>query len=45
VLYDYNVYTSGDWGYANAVGTLIVVLGGVLIVTVRRVFRIGERDL
>jgi raffinose/stachyose/melibiose transport system permease protein len=45
VLYDYNVYTNGDWGYANAVGTLIVVLGGALIVSVRRLFRIGERDL
>jgi raffinose/stachyose/melibiose transport system permease protein len=45
VLYDYKVYTNGDWGYANAIGMLIVVLGGILIVTVRRAFRIGERDL
>lgn len=45
VLYAYRIYTTGDWGYANAVGTFIVVVGALLIVTVRRVFRIGERDL
>jgi raffinose/stachyose/melibiose transport system permease protein len=45
VLYAYRVYTTGDWGYANAVGTLIVLVGGAAIVAVRRVFRIGERDL
>jgi raffinose/stachyose/melibiose transport system permease protein len=45
VLYAYRVYTGGDWGYANAIGTVIVVTGGVLIIAVRRLFRIGERDL
>jgi ABC-type sugar transport system permease subunit len=45
VLYAYRVYTSGDWGYANAIGTFIVVAGALLIVAVRRLFRIGERDL
>jgi raffinose/stachyose/melibiose transport system permease protein len=45
VLYDYKIYTSGDWGYANAIGTLIVVIGAALIVAVRRIFRIGQRDL
>ena len=45
VLYAYRVYTNGDWGYANAIGTFIVLTGGILIVAVRRLFRIGERDL
>jgi raffinose/stachyose/melibiose transport system permease protein len=45
VLYAYRIYTGGDWGYANAIGTVIVVTGGVLIIAVRRMFRIGERDL
>jgi raffinose/stachyose/melibiose transport system permease protein len=45
VLYAYRVYTNGDWGYANAIGTFIILTGGILIVSVRRVFRIGERDL
>jgi raffinose/stachyose/melibiose transport system permease protein len=45
VLYAYRVYTTGDWGYANAIGTFIVLTGAVLIVATRRLFRIGERDL
>jgi raffinose/stachyose/melibiose transport system permease protein len=45
VLYAYRIYTNGDWGYANAIGTFIVLAGAVLIVGVRRLFRIGERDL
>jgi len=45
VLYAYRAYTNGQWGYANAVGIFVVVSGALLIVGVRRVFRIGERDL
>jgi raffinose/stachyose/melibiose transport system permease protein len=45
VLYAYRVYTIGDWGYANAIGTFMILTGAVLIVATRRVFRIGERDL
>lgn len=45
VLYGYRIYTSGDWGYANAIGTFIVLTGALLIVIVRRLFRIGDRDL
>ncbi|MDR7381213.1 carbohydrate ABC transporter permease [Promicromonospora iranensis] len=44
-LYAYRAYLNGEWGYANAVGSVIIVIGLVLIVTVRRVFRIGERTL
>ncbi|WP_165362550.1 carbohydrate ABC transporter permease [Promicromonospora panici] len=44
-LYAYRAYLSGEWGYANAVGSVIIVIGLVLIITVRRAFRIGERAL
>jgi raffinose/stachyose/melibiose transport system permease protein len=44
VLYAYRAYANGEWGYANAAGVLVVVLGGGLILLVRRAFRIGERD-
>ncbi|MDT0266049.1 sugar ABC transporter permease [Streptomyces sp. DSM 44915] len=44
-LYAYRSYLHGQWGYANAVGSVILLLGATLIVTVRRVFRIGERAL
>lgn len=44
-LYAYRAYTAGAWGYANAVGVIIVLVGLVLIVGVRRGFRIGERTL
>jgi raffinose/stachyose/melibiose transport system permease protein len=44
VLYAYRAYANGEWGYANAVGVLVVLLGGGLILVVRRAFRIGERD-
>jgi raffinose/stachyose/melibiose transport system permease protein len=45
VLYAYRAYANGQWGYANAVGVFIVIVGALLIVTVRRLFRIGVRDL
>lgn len=44
-LYAYRAYLNGEWGYANATGSVIIVVGLVLIVTVRRLFRIGERVL
>lgn len=44
-LYAYRAYVNGEWGYANAVGTVILILGATLIVTVRKAFRIGERAL
>jgi raffinose/stachyose/melibiose transport system permease protein len=43
-LYGYREYLNGDWGSANAVGVFIVIAGGALILSVRRLFRIGERD-
>jgi raffinose/stachyose/melibiose transport system permease protein len=44
-LYAYRAYTNSDWGYANAIGVVTVVLGFIVIVGVRRAFRIGERTL
>ncbi len=44
-VYAFRAYTNGAWGYANAVGVVIVVVGLLLIVGVRRLFRIGERTL
>ncbi|MCA1736305.1 MAG: sugar ABC transporter permease [Actinobacteria bacterium] len=42
-LYAYRLYTSSDWGYANAVGVLIVLIGFVLIVGMRKLFQLGDR--
>jgi raffinose/stachyose/melibiose transport system permease protein len=44
-LYAYRAYQAGSWGYANAVGVTIVLVGLLLIVGARRAFRIGERTL
>jgi raffinose/stachyose/melibiose transport system permease protein len=44
-VYAYRLYTAGQWGYANTVGVLIVVAGFLLIMLMRRLFRIGDRDL
>jgi raffinose/stachyose/melibiose transport system permease protein len=43
-LYAFQQYSDSSWGYANAIGTLLVVLGSIVIVAVRRLFRVGERD-
>ena len=45
VLYAYRAYVNSAWGYASAVGIVIVVVGLVLIIAIRRLFRIGERTL
>lgn len=42
-LYGYRAYLGGEWGFANAVGSTILVIGLVLIVGVSRLFRLGER--
>jgi raffinose/stachyose/melibiose transport system permease protein len=44
-LYAYRSYLLGEWGYANAVGGVILLLGATLIISVRRAFRLGERAL
>ena len=44
-LYGYRAYINNAWGYASAVGVVIVIAGLVLIVGIRRLFRIGERAL
>jgi raffinose/stachyose/melibiose transport system permease protein len=43
-LYAFQQYSDSNWGYANAIGTLLIVFGVIVIVSVRRVFRVGERD-
>lgn len=43
-LYAYRAYLNGEWGYANAVGSTILVIGLILIVAVRRVFHGGDRS-
>jgi len=42
-LYGYRAYLSGEWGFASAVGSIILLVGLVLIITVSRLFRVGER--
>jgi raffinose/stachyose/melibiose transport system permease protein len=42
-LYAYRAYVNNAWGYASAVGIVIVVVGLVLIVAIRRIFRLGEQ--
>jgi raffinose/stachyose/melibiose transport system permease protein len=43
-LYAFHEYSNSNWGYANAIGVLLIALGLVAIVAARRAFRIGERD-
>jgi raffinose/stachyose/melibiose transport system permease protein len=43
-LYAFQEYSDSSWGYANAIGVLLVAFGFVVIVAVRRLFRVGERD-
>jgi raffinose/stachyose/melibiose transport system permease protein len=43
-LYAFQQYSDSSWGYANAIGVLLVLFGLVVIVAVRRLFRVGERD-
>lgn len=40
--YGYGQYVNDQWGYANAVGTVTLVIGAIAIVLVRRAFQIGE---
>ena len=42
--YTYTAYANNDWGYANAVGVLTLLLGLVVIVGTRRLFGMGEPD-
>ena len=44
-VYAFQQYTADQWGYANAIGVFLVVTGFVVIVTMKRLFRIGEREL
>jgi raffinose/stachyose/melibiose transport system permease protein len=44
-VYAFQQYTADQWGYANAIGVFIVVTGFVVIVAMKKLFRIGEREL
>jgi raffinose/stachyose/melibiose transport system permease protein len=44
-VYAFQQYTADQWGYANAIGVFIVVVGFAVIVAVKKLFRIGERPL
>jgi raffinose/stachyose/melibiose transport system permease protein len=39
--YTYAQYVNDQWGYANALGIVTLILGAVAIIAVRRFFRIG----
>lgn len=43
-LYAYQAYTDGDWGVANAIGTIVLVTGVLLILLVRRLARLEVSD-
>jgi raffinose/stachyose/melibiose transport system permease protein len=43
-LYGFQQYSNSSWGYANAIGVVLIVLGLLSILVVRRAFRLGERD-
>jgi len=43
-LYAFQEYSNSNWGYANAIGMLLIALGVLVIIGVRRAFRLGERD-
>jgi raffinose/stachyose/melibiose transport system permease protein len=42
--YGYGRYLADQWGYANAIGVVTLLVGAVVVVTVRRIFRIGEAE-
>ena len=44
-LYAYRAYVNNAWGYASAVGIVIVLVGLMLSLLVRRLFRLGEPTL
>lgn len=44
-MFAYRNYSNFNWGYTNAIGVLILILGIVLIVTIRALFRVGRRDI
>jgi raffinose/stachyose/melibiose transport system permease protein len=44
-VYAYQQYTADEWGYANAIGVFIVAAGFVLILALKWIFRLGDRDL
>ncbi|MBZ7924377.1 sugar ABC transporter permease [Ensifer adhaerens] len=43
--YGYSQYVADRWGYANAIGTVTVILGIMIIVSVRRLFRLHQSEM
>jgi raffinose/stachyose/melibiose transport system permease protein len=41
-MFAYRHYSQFNWGYANAIGVVILLLGVLAILTIRRVFRVRE---
>jgi raffinose/stachyose/melibiose transport system permease protein len=44
-LYAFQEYSNSDWGYANAIGVVLIAAGLLGILLLRHMFRLGERDL
>ena len=44
-MFAYQKYQLFEWGYANAIGVVIFILGLVSIAAVWSLFRVGKRDL
>jgi raffinose/stachyose/melibiose transport system permease protein len=44
-VYAFQRYAADQWGYANAIGLVVVVTGFLVIIAMKRLFRIGEREL
>jgi len=44
-MFAYRNYSNFNWGYTNAIGVLILIIGIVLIVSIRQLFNVGRRDL
>jgi raffinose/stachyose/melibiose transport system permease protein len=40
----YNQYSNFRWGYTNAIGLTILILGLIFILVIRTVFRVGEEN-
>jgi raffinose/stachyose/melibiose transport system permease protein len=43
-MFAYRNYTLFDWGYANAIGLVILIMGMAVMLSIRRLFGLGERE-
>ncbi|MFD4957761.1 carbohydrate ABC transporter permease [Microbacterium sp. NPDC058389] len=44
-LFAFQEYSNSDWGYANTIAFVLLVSGVLVILGIRRTFRVSERDL